>query len=320
MAYKTTKELLIVHQGALGDFVSIFPVIIRLKKCYHQIDVLCQGQLGKLAAELGLVKQWYPLEAASFASLYTDEIDHSVKNTFQRYAQIVLFSRSRQLEQSLNRITAGRCLRLPPHPPADSPIHITAYAIEHLVREGLLGKEDAVLTDAYFPIHPKKNKAPSTSRKKILIHPGSGSIRKRWPISQFKQIESKLKSEGFKPEFVLGPAEMDLVNQLAYQDRTIHACSDLLDLVGLYQSAGGYIGNDSGASHLAAFMGLPTVVIFGPADPVRWKPNGPSVEVVRPELECLPCFEIDASNCPAPKCLDDTIPQAVIEAFYRIYD
>jgi ADP-heptose:LPS heptosyltransferase len=320
MSHNTTQKLLIVHQGALGDFVAIFPAIIRLKKYYHQIDVLCQGQLGKLAAELGLVKQWYPLEAASFASLYTDEIDHNVKNTFKRYAKIVLFSRSEQLEQSLNRITGNRCFRLPPQPPADTPIHITAYTIQHLVREGLLCKVDAGMTDSCFSIHPGKNKAPSTSRKKILIHPGSGCIRKRWPISQFKQIESKLKSEGFKPEFVLGPAEMDLVNQLEHQDRIIHACSDLLDLVGLYKSAGGYIGNDSGASHLAAFMGLPTVVIFGPADPARWKPNGPSVEVVRPELECHPCFEIDVSNCPAPKCLDDTIPQAVMDAFYQIYN
>jgi ADP-heptose:LPS heptosyltransferase len=320
MSHNTTQKLIIVHQGALGDFVAIFPAIIRLKKYYHHIDIICQGQLGKLAAALGLINQWYPLEAASFASLYTDEIDHRVKNTFKRYTKIVLFSRSRQLEQSLNRITANRCLRLPPQPPADTPVHITAYTIQHLVREGLLGKEDAVSTDACFPIHQKKNKAPSNSREKILIHPGSGSIRKRWPISQFKQIESELKSEGFKPEFVLGPAEMALANQLAHQARTIHVCSDLLDLVSLYKSAGGYIGNDSGASHLAAFMGLPTVVIFGPADPARWKPNGPAVEVVRPELECLPCFEIDASNCPAPKCLDDTIPRVVMDAFYRMYN
>ena len=320
MSHKTTNKLLIIHQGALGDFVAIFPVIIRLKKYYDQIDVLCQGQLGKLAAGLGLVKQCYSLETASFASLYTNEIDHTVAKILKRYAKIVLFSVSRQLEQSLNRITANRCLRLPPKPPVDMSVHITAYAIQRLVREGLLGKVDAMMSDSGLPVHPKKNRSTSTFWKKILIHPGSGSIRKRWPLSQFKQIESKLLSEGLKPEFILGPAESDQADQLACQDRTVHVCSDLLNLVDLYQSAEGYIGNDSGASHLAAFMGLPTVVIFGPADPARWKPNGPCVEVVRPELECLPCFEIETSNCPAPKCLDDTIPQAVMDAFYRVYD
>ena len=320
MAHNPTKELLIIHQGALGDFVAIFPAIIRLKKYYQQVDVLCQTQLGKLAAKLDLVRQWYPLEAASFASLYTDEIDHSVKSAFKRYAKIVLFSRSRQLEQSLNRITGDRCLRLPPQPPAAKPIHITTNALQHLVREGLLGEEDAALTDSGSSIHSQASKERPAAREKILIHPGSGSIRKRWPIAQFKQIESVLKSRGLKPEFILGPADLDLANHLTHQSQIIHVCSDLLDLVDLYQSAGGYIGNDSGASHLAAFMGLPTVVIFGPADPARWKPNGPSVGIVRPELECLPCFEIEASNCPTPKCLDDTIPQAVIEAFSQVYN
>ena len=320
MIHKTTKDLLIVHQGALGDFVAIFPAIIRLKKYYHRIDVLCQAQLGKLAKKLGLVKHCYPLEAAAFASLYTNEIDHSLAELLRRYVKIVVFSRSQHLEKSLNRITGDRCLRLSPKPPAEKPIHITTYAIQNLVREGLLGKEDADLKDSRLSIYPQENKQRPVGQKRILIHPGSGSIRKRWPISQFKQIESVLQSKGLKPEFVLGPAELDLANQLAHQNRTIHTCSDLLDLVSLYKSAGGYIGNDSGASHLSAFMGLPTVVIFGPADPTRWKPNGPFVEVIRPQLDCLPCFETDASNCPEPKCLDDTIPQAVIDAFYRLYN
>jgi ADP-heptose:LPS heptosyltransferase len=320
MANERTMKLLIVHQGALGDFVAIFPAIIRLKKYYRCIDVLCQTQLGKMAKKLGLVKQCYPLEAAAFALLYTNETDHSLAELLRQYAKIVVFSRSRPLEKSLNRMTGHRCLRLSPQPPAEKSIHITTYAIQNLVREGLLGKEDADLTDSCFSLHPQENKKRPIDRKKILIHPGSGSIRKRWPISQFKQIESVLQSKGLKPEFVLGPAELDLANQLAHQDRTIHSCSDLLDLVSLYKSAGGYIGNDSGASHLSAFMGLPTVVIFGPADPARWKPNGPFVEIIRPELECLPCFETDASNCPEPKCLDDTIPQAVMDAFYRIYN
>jgi len=94
---------------------------------------------------------------------------------------------------------------------------------------------------------------------------------------------------------------------------------DLIQLVQLYQTAGGYIGNDSGASHLAAFLGLPTLVIFGPADPVRWKPKGSCVEIVRPSLLCLPCFETESANCPTPLCLDETRTDRVLRAFYKIY-
>ena len=180
MAHNTTRKLLIVHQGALGDFVAIFPAVIWLKKYYQHIDVLCQGQLGKLAVELGLADQCHPLEAACFSSLYTNEIDHRVADLLRQYSKIALFSRSQQLEESFNRITGNRCLRLPPQPPVDKPIHITAYAIQNLVREGLLGNADAVLKDYSFSIPPQEKKNLPLDQKKILIHPGSGSIRKRW--------------------------------------------------------------------------------------------------------------------------------------------
>ena len=61
------KNLLIIHQGALGDFILTFPAISRLRKYFKPIDVLCQSQLGKLAGTLGLTENWFPTEAAYFA-------------------------------------------------------------------------------------------------------------------------------------------------------------------------------------------------------------------------------------------------------------
>jgi ADP-heptose:LPS heptosyltransferase len=41
-----------------------------------------------------------------------------------------------------------------------------------------------------------------------------------------------------------------------------------------------FLGNDSGTSHLAAALGVPTVAIFGPTDPGVWAPRGRDVRVV----------------------------------------
>jgi heptosyltransferase III len=41
-----------------------------------------------------------------------------------------------------------------------------------------------------------------------------------------------------------------------------------------------YIGNDSGFSHLAGLLGRRAVVLFGPTDPLVWKPLGPRVETL----------------------------------------
>ena len=315
----TPQKLLIVHQGALGDVITIFPVIIRLRRRFDGIDILCQNQLGKLAKELGLVDQCFPLEGAWAASLFADQPDQRTKTLLSPYAKVVLFSFSRELEHTLNQITQNRCIRFTPKPPGNVPMHVTAYAAQNLGQCGLLSTQDFKMNAGSLPIPWLDNRNPPPDRHKILIHPGSGSPRKRWPLSHFTQLEALFLASGLRTEFILGPAEEDLLDALANQDRKIHTPGDLLELAMLYNTAEGYIGNDSGASHLAAFMGLATVVIFGPADPRRWKPNGPLVAIVRPALECLPCFETDDANCSTPKCLDDINPDRVVEAFYKVY-
>jgi len=309
------KNLLIIHQGALGDFILTFPAITRLHKYYKPIDVLCQSQPGKLAKALGMVKNWYPAEAASFASLFSDQIDPKIKAILKQYDKFVIFTLSDRLEQSINSVSTNSSCRLPPKPPADQRIHVAQFILENISNCGLIKQADATLEDIPLP----ERKGQPQNPRKILLHPGAGSIRKRWPLSSFLIVESMLKAAGLKPEFVLGPAERDLAEALQQRDRPLYILDDLLDLVVLLKSAGGYIGNDSGASHLAAYCGLPTTVIFGPADPERWTPIGRAVQIVRPELECQPCFEAEPDNCDGLLCLEGTGPQKVIDAFYRVY-
>jgi ADP-heptose:LPS heptosyltransferase len=154
-----------------------------------------------------------------------------------------------------------------------------------------------------------------------LLHPGSGSKRKNWHISNFKRVAEILVSDGKQIEFVLGPAEHFMADMLAEgaSERIIRKISDLPELLSLLRTAGGFIGNDSGVSHLSAFLGLPTVAVFGPSDPQRWKPAGRSVATVRPDnLDCRPCFEINSENCDSTECLNRTSPENIVRAFYEL--
>jgi ADP-heptose:LPS heptosyltransferase len=308
-------DLLIIHQGALGDFILTFPAIIRLKNYYDRIDALCQSRLGKLSQSMQLVNDCHPLEAAHIASLFTDRVDPKAKALLEQYTQIVLFSLSAQFEESINQVAAKPCCRIAPRPPVPKRIHVANFVLENLVNCGLLKREDVELDKIPIPV---RNNQPLNLRK-ILLHPGAGSVRKRWPLSNFIQVEAALTAEGLKPEFILGPAEEDLADTLQQPDRRVHVLEDLVDLKRLLESAGGYIGNDSGASHLAAYSGLPSAVIFGPADPVRWAPVGRSVIIVKSDLQCQPCFEIDEIDCGGSQCLEGIPPQKVIEAFYKVY-
>jgi ADP-heptose:LPS heptosyltransferase len=313
------SNLLIIHQGALGDVVLTFPALIALRQKFGRIDIISQGQLGKLAAKLGLVDKAYPLETAYFASLFSDEIDEKIKDLICNYKSILVFSFSSDLKNSIRQITDGQYFQIPPRPPVQEQIHVARFLFENLIDSGLL--EDADSNEKRFTWQKRQAhwKVKPIDASKIIIHPGSGSIRKRWPLTNFLDLSDGLEKRGLQPQFVCGPAEPDLIEEIRKQDRQVHTFSKLTDLVDWFETAGGYIGNDSGVSQLAAFLGLPSVVIFGPADPARWKPLGPRVQIVQPELDCQPCFEIEPENCAQPECLVNATLESVLSAFNQLY-
>jgi ADP-heptose:LPS heptosyltransferase len=190
---------------------------------------------------------------------------------------------------------------------------------KNLINSGLLKVADSNEKHFSWQKRQAHREGKLIDTSKIIIHPGSGSIRKRWPLTNFLDLTDGLEKRGLQPRFVCGPAEPDLIEEIRNQDRQIHTFSELTDLVDWFESAGGYIGNDSGISHLAAFVGLPSVVIFGPSDPLRWKPLGSRVRIVRPELDCQPCFEIEPDNCAQPACLTDATLESVLTAFDQVF-
>ena len=288
------KTILIVHQGALGDLVLCFPALIALRKYFQTIHILCQNRLGKLSCRLGLTDRHFPIESAASASLYADSPAPEVREMLMHYDAVVLFSFSQQLYQTILRLTQKNVYLIAPRPHIGKKTHVSRHILSGLADCGLLKSDDIspIIQDFRY-----ENADP----EKILIHPGSGSPRKNWHVSNFIRIYELLKAQGKKPEFVLGPAEESLAATLQNLG-TIHQDSDITEFADLLRNAGGFIGNDSGATHLAAFLGLPVMAIFGPSDPDRWKPLGRAVNVLRAATSCSPCFETNTKNCDKPDC------------------
>lgn len=315
------NHILVVHHGALGDVVSTFPALIRLKKLYGSIAIICQSSIGQLAQEFDIVDKWFPLEAAAFATLYSSHIDPIVKNILLSYRKIILFSRSRPLEKTLFSFSKNEVYRIPPRPDSDQKIHVTQHILSNLVRYRLLEESDrdTRITLSLSVCSDRRN--PRYDPSKIIIHPGSGSRKKCWPISNFVEVATSIDANGKQPEFILGPAEYDLYDILLGSKRlnaNVRKIEKLTELAGRLKTGGGFIGNDSGVSHLAAFIGLPTVAVFGPSDPKTWQPMGRAVKVVRPDLECSPCFDTGKVECEEIECLNRITPEDVLAAFYGL--
>jgi ADP-heptose:LPS heptosyltransferase len=160
---------------------------------------------------------------------------------------------------------------------------------------------------------------PDYARRKIIVHPGSGSPLKNWPLPNFQKLFKYLTSERYLPEIILGPAEENTIEDLKDSKYPVHVLTDLLKLADILKSAGGYIGNDSGVTHLSAYLGVPTVAIFGPSNPLRWQPVGKTVGVVTPDVDCNHCFETQSDNCKSSDCLNSISFQRVMDTFLEIH-
>ena len=72
-------------------------------------------------------------------------------------------------------------------------------------------------------------------------------------------------------------------------------CS-LPEVASVLSQCRGYVGNDSGITHLAAAVGIPTLALFGPTDPAGWGPRGRQVSILRaqpPTSEGLARMTVD---------------------------
>lgn len=108
---------------------------------------------------------------------------------------------------------------------------------------------------------------------------------KAWPEEHWQQLAGRLVAEHGARVLLLWD-EASRTRVLERVERSGGACGlapptpGLEHLMALSDRAAVMVGTDSGPLHLAAYRGTPVVCLFGPTDPVRYAPYGPSVRVV----------------------------------------
>ena len=102
----------------------------------------------------------------------------------------------------------------------------------------------------------------------VVLHPGSGSRKKVWPVERFFRLGEYLNERfGFTILLVIGPAETGDVRkrcrEMTSRGAVLAEDLPLTRLASVIEGCGFFIGNDSGVSHLAAALGVGTVAVFG---------------------------------------------------------
>ena len=158
----------------------------------------------------------------------------------------------------------------PPHWDEGRPPHAAERLWRPVAR--WLGQADAPPPDVHLAVAPE-----AVAERLIVLHPGSGGRRKCWSAERFTALARMLEADGFAVAVTLGPAEGDLAPFFAGL-RLIEGWP-LRRIAALLAGAAGYVGNDSGVSHLAGRL-CPTLALFGPTAPAVWAPLGPRVRTL----------------------------------------
>ncbi|HEV2196458.1 MAG TPA: lipopolysaccharide heptosyltransferase II [Candidatus Acidoferrum sp.] len=139
---------------------------------------------------------------------------------------------------------------------------------------------------------------------------------KCWPPSRFAELANRLQTESDADVILFGTAAEAAVtraisSELHKPGIDLTEKTSIADLPALLSQCHLFIGNDSGAMHVAAGVGLPVVAVFGPTDPYGTAPVTPRCTIVQQKPYCSPCF---LRHCPTDHRCMRAITSEMVEA------
>jgi len=161
-------------------------------------------------------------------------------------------------------------------------------------------------------------------RPVVAICPGTKMPSKRWPLDRYSEVGRRWHARTNAFLLVVGGPEDSEIGERLVNDWKGYAASfcgaSLLQSAAILFRAAAYLGNDTGAMHLAAVQGVPCVALFSAREiPGLWHPFGSNHITLRHEMPCGGCrLEVCCYADPAP-CLEKTDVDTVLAALEKVW-
>src|ERR1700681_878455 len=212
----------------------------------------------------------------------------------------------------------------------DIPRHESHYYMELIRRAGWIESRGEIAPIRLCVPWSARDAAEATllragARKgawRCAIAPGASyGAAKCWPPERFALLADRLISESGADVIFFGtPGEKEIATRIRsnMKSRAISLVGEtaMRDLAALFASCSVFIGNDSGAMHVAAAAGLPVIGIFGSTDPEGTAPVTQTFTLVREAVSCSPCF---LRRCPVDhRCMTRISVDSVFTAAQHI--
>ena len=257
----------VIRPGALGDTVLTFPLLRSIKSSVRDADITLVGSspYGEIVpVDFGFMPIDHPDLLWMFQSGQKIET-LKVKPCDMAY---VILKNPDAVVSNLRRVGVEKIL-------SASPIPIAGF---HFV--------ETIHAQLNLPTPPRnpmlKDPCRLWTENLLWLHPGSGGRAKLAPLKLFRALSVAFKQEiGCHIAITLGEADShikfseDWWPWLEETQAEVLENQSLAKICERMRHARFYVGNDSGISHLAAVIGVFSILFFMRTDPLQWAPWAP---------------------------------------------
>ena len=289
-------SVLAIQPGAIGDLILSLPALRWLRERFGGggMEIWCERATVPLVEHPAYADRARPLAETGLDSY---PLPVSTLRALESFDLMVSW-RGANLPELVASVAAvqPRAYFLPQFPPPERRLHLSDFRRAQLrslfgeigdcpVRpEIFLNDSDAVFAEDYLA------EERADGRPVAVIHPGASSRRKQWGAGEFGALAGHLARQ-WDARILLceGPLDTGAVEAVLASASGLDArrmrTGNLRFLAAVLSRCHLFIGNDTGITHLAAAVALPTVAIFQDSDPRVWAPRGKVVQVLqRPSL------------------------------------
>ncbi len=284
-------RILVIRGGAIGDFILTLPAIKLLREAFPgaHLEIIGYRHIVSLAEGRGYADATRSIEYGPMAGFFArgGTLAPEMQEYFAGFQQVVsyLFDPDGIFEANVRR--AGVKHFLNAYAKIDDSLHAAQQLAQPLQSLALY------LDDSAATVHPTAEDRAfatqflaTTDRAPVAIHPGSGSPRKNWPLTAWAELGHRILAAEPTRRIVLVGGEADRASlqtlHTTWVERVLVAQDlPLPHLAAVLEKCAVFLGHDSGISHLAAAVGTPCILLFGPTDPAVWAPANPQVTILR---------------------------------------
>jgi lipopolysaccharide heptosyltransferase II len=315
-------RLIIRSSNWLGDAVMSIPAVEACKRGRPDLEltVLTPAKLAPLWRRVAAVDHVLAVEPGETPSRLAKRLPH-------HFDAAILFPNSLRSALEARALGVPRIVGYPGHQrrwllgqmpkftPESGGHHANRFM--RLVIHAGAPEHDAL------PSFPRAVRPPAADRRPRLgVCPGAEyGPAKRWPAERFAAAMREFQS-GTPADWVLfgvaGDAQAGeaIARGCDFEVTNRIGQTSLDELMDELSACDALLTNDTGTMHLAAFLGVPTVAVFGSTEPDLTSPLGDFHEILRHKVDCSPCF---LRECPIDfRCMTHIEPSEAAAALRRV--